>query len=116
MNIAANLKAIEQIKSEVLTEVANLYRTLADYDEIADYNAVENSISTIVAMDYILAKHLGITHSTRLNRNSAICRSSAGISKTGYDPEKEQKIRACLRPRISGIGGYYEKSIFVCYA
>ena len=36
MNIAANLKAIEQIKSEGLTEVANLYRALGDYDEIAD--------------------------------------------------------------------------------
>ena len=64
MNIAANLKAIEEIKSEILSEVANLYRTLADYDELADYGGVENSISTIVAMDYILAKHLGIAHST----------------------------------------------------
>lgn len=64
MNIAANLKAIEEIKSEILSEVANLYRTLADYDELADYVSVENSISTIVAMDYILAKHLGIAHST----------------------------------------------------
>lgn len=64
MNIAANLKAIEEIKSEILSEVANLYRTLADYDELADYGSVENSISTIVAMDYILAKHLGIAHST----------------------------------------------------
>ena len=64
MKIAANLKAIEEIKSEILSEVANLYRTLADYDELADYGSVENSISTIVAMDYILAKHLGIAHST----------------------------------------------------
>lgn len=64
MNIANNLKAIEEIKSEILAEVAELYRKLADYDELADYGNVENSIATIIAMDYILARHLGIAHNT----------------------------------------------------
>ena len=64
MNIANNLKAIEGIKSDILSEIANLYKVLADYDDLADYSNVENSIATIIAMDYILAKHLGIAHST----------------------------------------------------
>ncbi len=64
MNIANNLKAIEEIKSDILTEVADLYRKLADYDELSDYSNVESSVATIIAMDYILARHLGIAHST----------------------------------------------------
>lgn len=64
MNIAANLKAIDCIKADILAEVAELYKRLADYDEISDYSPVENSLSTIIAMSYILAKHLGISHGT----------------------------------------------------
>lgn len=64
MNIANNLKAIESIKSDILTEVAALYKKLADYDELSDYGAVESSVATIIAMDYILARHLGIAHNT----------------------------------------------------
>lgn len=64
MNIANNLKAIEEIKSDILGEVADLYKKLADYDELSDYGNVESSVATIIAMDYILARHLGIAHST----------------------------------------------------
>ncbi len=99
MNIAANLKAIEQIKSEVLTEVANLYRTLADYDEIADYNAVESSISTIIVMDYILAKHLGIAHSALDSRISELL----GIAEeNGHVLETEFRDMSELRRYIKG--------------
>lgn len=62
MNISSNLKAIDTIKSEILSEVANLYRTLADYDEIGEYDSVSNEIATIIAMDYILARRLGLTY------------------------------------------------------
>ena len=62
MNIANNLKAIEEIKSDILAE--DLYRKLADYGELSDYGNVESSVATIIAMDYILARHLGIAHST----------------------------------------------------
>lgn len=88
MNIANNLKAIEGIKSEILGEVANLYKTLADYDEIADYSNVENTISTIIAMDYILAKHLGITHSTI---DSRICDLLAIAEERGHSLEIEYR-------------------------
>ena len=40
MNISTNLKAIDMIKGEILSEIAHLYRTLADYDEIGDYEGV----------------------------------------------------------------------------
>lgn len=61
MNISTNIKAVDNIKSEILSEVAALYKALADYDEVGEYNNVENSISTIIAMDYILARRLGIS-------------------------------------------------------
>lgn len=64
MNIASNLRAIDEIKADILGEVAELHKKLADYDELSDYGPVESSISTIIAMDYILARHLGIAHST----------------------------------------------------
>ena len=60
MNISTNLKAIDMIKGEILSEIAHLYRTLADYDEIGDYESVTNEIATVIAMDYILARRLGI--------------------------------------------------------
>ena len=62
MNISTNLKAIDIIKSEILSEVAKLYKTLADYDEIGEYESVSNEIATIIAMDYILARRLGLTY------------------------------------------------------
>lgn len=61
MNISTNIKAVDTIKSEILSEVAALYRALADYDEVGEYDSVQNSISTIIAMDYILARRLGLS-------------------------------------------------------
>lgn len=86
MNIANNLKAIEGIKSEILMEVANLYRTLSDYDELADYGSVESSVSTIVAMDYILAKHLGISFAAL---DSRICELLSMAEENGHSLEAE---------------------------
>ncbi len=64
MNISTNLRAIDTIKSEILSEVAKLYRTLADYDEVGGYDSVSNEIATIIAMNYILARRLGLTFSS----------------------------------------------------
>lgn len=64
MNISTNLKAIDMIKGEILSEIAKLYRSLADYDEISEYESITNEIATVIAMDYILARRLGITYSS----------------------------------------------------
>ncbi|MBR0089082.1 MAG: hypothetical protein IJP94_04485, partial [Clostridia bacterium] len=53
---------IDTIKGEILSEVAKLFRTLADYDELGEYESVSNGIATIIAMDYILARRLGLTY------------------------------------------------------
>ena len=72
MNISTNLKAIETIKGEILSEMAKLYKTLADYDEVGEYESVTNEIATIIAMDYILARRLGVTFSNIDNKISEL--------------------------------------------
>ena len=68
MNISTNIHAIDTIKSEILSEVASLYRALAEYDEIGEYDSVINSVSTIIAMDYILARRLGMSFASVDNK------------------------------------------------
>ncbi|MBQ2670065.1 MAG: hypothetical protein IJG06_04835 [Clostridia bacterium] len=62
MNISSNLRAIDTIKGEILSEVAKLFRTRAEYDDLGEYESVSNGIATIIAMDYILARRLGLTY------------------------------------------------------
>lgn len=61
MNIAANVRAIDTVKSELLSEIARLYRTLADYGEEPIYDDVLSELATINAMCYILSKRLGMS-------------------------------------------------------
>ena len=86
MNIANNLHAIDEIKGEILSEVAELNKKLADYDELADYGNIESSISTIIAMDYILARHLGIAHTTI---DARICQLLAMAEENSHPLEVE---------------------------
>ena len=86
MNISNNLKAIDSVKAEILSEVAKLYKLLADYDELADYGNVESSIATIVAMDYILARHLGIGCAAI---DSRICELLKMAEENGHSLETE---------------------------
>ena len=60
LNITTNIRAIENIKSEILQEVAKLYVQLADFEDTNLYENVAGSIATIVAMDYILARRIGL--------------------------------------------------------
>lgn len=63
MNITTNLRAIDTIKSEVLREVAKLHCELANFEEANLYENVSGSIATIIAMDYILARRMGMEFS-----------------------------------------------------
>lgn len=60
LKLSTNLKAVDNLKSEILSEVAGLYRELADYDSPEIYERVLNSAATIIAMDYILARRIGL--------------------------------------------------------
>lgn len=60
MNIAANVRAIDIVKSELLSEIAKLYRTLSEYEDAPIYDEVLEELASINAMGYILAKRLGM--------------------------------------------------------
>lgn len=60
LKLSTNLRAVDNLKSEILSEVAGLYRELADYDSPEIYERVLNSAATIIAMDYILARRIGL--------------------------------------------------------
>ena len=60
LNLTTNIRAIESIKSEILQEVAKLYVQLADFENTNLYDNISGSIATIVAMDYILARRMGL--------------------------------------------------------
>ncbi len=60
INIAANIRAIDTVKGELLSEIAKLYRTLSDYGEDPIYDDVLEELASINAMSYILARRLGM--------------------------------------------------------
>jgi len=68
MNITTNFRAIESIKSEILQEVAKLYGLISDFEDTDLYENTANSIATIIAMDYILAKRMGLSFTEIDNR------------------------------------------------
>ncbi len=64
LNLSTNLRAVDNLKSEILSEVARLYQGLSDYDSEEIYDRVLQSVATIVAMDYILARRIGLDFET----------------------------------------------------
>ena len=60
INIAANVRAIDTVKGELLSEIAKLYKTLANYDDGPLYDDVLEELASINAMSYILARRLGM--------------------------------------------------------
>ncbi len=63
LNLTTNIRAIDTIKSEVLCEVARLYSELSDFEDANLYENITGSIATIIAMDYILARRMGLEFS-----------------------------------------------------
>lgn len=57
LHISANLKAIEELKAELLTAVAVLYRKMADFEE--DDGEVFDTGASAIALTYILLRRLG---------------------------------------------------------
>lgn len=62
MNISANLKAIDSMKSALLCEIARLYGELSDHDVEKDDTAIEEGISSVIAMCYMLSRRLGFEY------------------------------------------------------
>ncbi len=102
MNITTNIRAIDSIKSEILQEVAKLYVTLADYEDTNLYENVSGSIATIVAMDYILARRMGLDFRTideKIAELTAIAEDSGHELETAFGDMSELRSHIGVRIR-----------------
>jgi hypothetical protein len=60
IDIVKNMKTVEWLKSELLTNIAYLHRIFIDSEENSKEN-IEDTISDIIMESYVLAKRLGIS-------------------------------------------------------
>lgn len=77
LNLSTNLRAVDSIKSEILSEVAELYRSLSDYDAPELEERVINRISTIIAMNYILSRRMGLDFNAIDTKICELCNIAA---------------------------------------
>lgn len=99
MNIAANVRAIDTVKSELLSELARLYRTMSNYEEEPIYDEVLEEIATINAMCYILARRLGMNFESVDDRMLELL--SAAI-QNGHEIEAEFSDMSQLADYVRG--------------
>ena len=60
IDIVKNMKTVEWLKSELLSNIAYLHRIFIDSEENSREN-IEDTISNIIMESYVLAKRLGIS-------------------------------------------------------
>lgn len=59
IDIVKNMKTVEWLKSELLTNIAYLHKIFVDTDKNSKEN-IEDTISNMIMESYLLAKRLGI--------------------------------------------------------
>lgn len=99
INIAANVRAIDTVKSELLSEVAKLYKKLSDYGENSVYDDVLEGLASINAMGYILARRLGMNFESVDDKMISLLSSAA---ENGHELEVEFSDMSSLAEYIRG--------------
>lgn len=62
IDITRNIKLIEWLKSELLTDIANLFKVLVNGVKEEIHDSVSDTISNIILISYLLGKRLGISY------------------------------------------------------
>ena len=62
IDITRNIKLIEWLKGELLTDIANLFRVLVNGIREEVHETVADTISNIILISYLLGKRLGISY------------------------------------------------------
>lgn len=99
IKISANLKAIENLKSSILSEIAGLYVTLSAYEEKSSYADTACAISTVIAMNYILARRLGIGYSVIDEKMDCFL---SVAEEEGHELERDFSDMSMLRKYLKG--------------
>ena len=62
VDITRNIKMIEWLKSELLTDVAGLFKQMAGGDADDGLDEVGETLSNLILVSYLLSKRLGISY------------------------------------------------------
>lgn len=62
IDITRNIKTIEWLKSELLTDMANLFRVLVNGMKDEVHEALSEILSNIILITYLLGRRLGINY------------------------------------------------------
>ena len=62
IDITRNIKIIEWLKSEMLTDVANLFRILVNGAKQEVHDTVSDTLSNIILICYLLGRRLGVSY------------------------------------------------------
>ena len=64
IDITRNIKLIEWLKSELLTDIANLFKVLVNGMREEVHESISETLSNIILIAYLLGRRLGISYST----------------------------------------------------
>ena len=64
IDITRNIRIIEWLKSELLTDMANLFKALVNGVKEEVHDAVSDTLSNIILISYLLGRRLGISYNS----------------------------------------------------
>lgn len=64
IDITRNIKIIEWLKSELLTDFANLFRTLVNGVREDVHDSISETLSNIILIAYLLGRRLGLSYNS----------------------------------------------------
>jgi len=64
IDITRNIKTIEWLKSELLTDVANLFKAMVNGVREELHDTISDTIANIILISYLLARRLGVSYTS----------------------------------------------------
>lgn len=64
IDITRNIKIIEWLKSELLTDISNLFKLLVNGVREGVHESVSETLSNIILISYMLGRRLGISYNS----------------------------------------------------
>ncbi|WP_058486074.1 MazG-like family protein [Defluviitalea phaphyphila] len=102
-DITKSLKIVEKLKSQILSDVANLFSGMVDYNEQSSSDR-SDTLANIIILTYLLSKRLGIPYS-KLDMKIKN-KLKLGILESSNEKEWFADLTALLRH----LDGGYENS------